>query len=239
MCWAAAPQCLGLVMGITLGAALLISPLEPAMGTHVQDEQLCSARGMQHTWPSGCRVGNTMTASLHSLCADILGPHSHPPVTQNDANQSKFSPRGKRAAPGQEGGLSSRVLLTKVGMAMGRRCKGKQKHSPSPVGSPGAFWRIEEAWVAAEGVTHLSASGTETPAAFRAEELSAECQRSPTGNQLAVKGTRQRRAAGIPQEMPLLPPWALGMLLWTAFPGVETSLCQKCSPEAGDPELEG
>lgn len=65
--------------------------------------------------------------------------------------------------------------------------------------------------------SRLSASGMETPAAIQAEELNAKCQCSHAGNQLAVKGMLQRRAAGIPQEMPLLPPWALSMWLWTAF----------------------
>lgn len=41
MWWAAAPQCLGWVVGI----ALLIFPLRPAMVAHLQDEQLCSAMG--------------------------------------------------------------------------------------------------------------------------------------------------------------------------------------------------
>lgn len=47
MWWAAAPQCLGWVMGTALGIALLILPLGPAMVAHLQDEQLCSAQEMQ------------------------------------------------------------------------------------------------------------------------------------------------------------------------------------------------
>lgn len=47
MWWAAASQCLGLVMDIALGAALFIFPLEPAIVRHLQDELLYSARGMQ------------------------------------------------------------------------------------------------------------------------------------------------------------------------------------------------
>lgn len=176
--------------------------------------------------------------TLHSLCADTLGT-PQPPSSDPDINQSKFSPRWKRAGPDQEGGLSSRVLLTKVGMVMGRRYKGKQKHSPSPVGSPGAFWRGEELWVAAEGVTHRSASGKEMPAAIQAEELNAECQCSPAGNRLAVKGTRQRRAAGIPQEMPLLPPRALGMLLWTAFSRGGNFSSPKMFPRSQGPRAGG
>lgn len=47
MWWEAAPQCLGRVMGTALGIALLIFPLGPATVAHLQDEQLCSAQGMQ------------------------------------------------------------------------------------------------------------------------------------------------------------------------------------------------
>lgn len=237
MWWAAGPQCLGLVMGIALGEALLIFPLRPAMLHTCRMSSSAVPGGGSSPWLPGCRLGNTMTASLHFLCADTLGPHSHAPVTQNDINQSKFSPQWKQAAPGQEGGLSSRVLLTKVGMVMGRRCKGKQKPYPSPVGSPGAFRRRQELWVAAEGVTCLSASGMEMPAAIQAEELHAKCRCSHTGNQLAVKGTG--RHLGLPRK-------GLSCLLGRSAcrcgqrsPAVETSLPQKCSPEAGDPEWEG
>lgn len=55
--WAAALQCLGLVMGAALGAALLILPLEPAMVTHLQDEQLCSAQGMQQHMALWMQIG--------------------------------------------------------------------------------------------------------------------------------------------------------------------------------------
>lgn len=37
MWWAAAPQCLVLLVDTALGAALLTFPLEPAMVTHLQD----------------------------------------------------------------------------------------------------------------------------------------------------------------------------------------------------------
>lgn len=199
-----------------------ILPLQPAMLHTCRMGSSAVPGGCSSTWLSGCRLGNTMTASLHySLCADTLGPHSHAPVTQNDIKQSKFSPQWKQAAPGQEGGLSSRVLLTKVGMVMGRRCKGKQKHYPSPVGSPGAFRRREELWVAAEGVTHLSASGMETPAAIQAEELHAKCRCSHTGNQLAVKGTG--RQLGLPRK-------GLSCLL-----GRSACCCGQCSPEVETP----
>lgn len=59
--------------------------------------------GCSSTWLPGWRLHNTMTASVHSLCADSLGHHSQPPVTRSDINQSKFSPRWKWAAPGWEG----------------------------------------------------------------------------------------------------------------------------------------
>lgn len=174
--------------------------------------------GCSSTWLPGCRLCNIMTASVHSLCAGSLGHHSHPPVTQNDINQSKFSPRWKWAAPGQEGAPDNHWD------ADGEEIQGAAE----------AFSQLSEgerSFGLQLRKSRLSARGMEKPAAIQAEELNAKCWCSHAGNQLGVKG--KGRLLGFPRK-------CLSRLLWCSacccgqFSGVETSLPQKL----GDQELE-
>lgn len=117
------------------------------------------------------------------------------------------------------------------------RMEGEWGPSPSPLAFPRTFWRREELRLQPSKLL-LSASSSATPAAVQAEERTARHQRSHPRNRLAVKDRWQRRAAGIPPEMPLLPPPALGMPLRMVLWVSARLVGQQCSPGASGPGLE-